>query len=107
MRDLTWYYLRESYYPQFKAGVTKMPWDVRFTILRELYDAKDELPWEVRTEDPVADMMNWVAKKGDEAYFTFFCNGVTVNSDGSFKLHKNISQALGRNGLTSVEDPNS
>jgi DNA-directed RNA polymerase subunit H (RpoH/RPB5) len=106
MKDLTWYYLRESYYPQFKEGVTKMPWDERFNLLRELYDAKDELPWEVRTEDPVADMMNWVAKKGDEAYFTFFCNGVVVNSDGSFKLHKNISHALGRNGLTSLADPN-
>jgi hypothetical protein len=51
-------------------------------------------------------MMNWVAKKGDEAYFTFFCNGVVVNADGSFKLHKNISRALGRNGLTNPEDPN-
>ena len=68
MKDLTWYYLRESYYPQFKEGVTKMPWDERFSVLRELYDAKEELPWEIRTEDPVADMMNWVAKKGDEAH---------------------------------------
>ena len=73
MEDETWCYLREEYYPQFRNNVVQLPWDVRFKLLRELYDAEGDLPWEIRSSDPVADMMNWVAKKGDEAYFTFFC----------------------------------
>ena len=99
MEDETWCYLREEYYPQFRNNVVQLPWDVRFKLLRELYDAEGDLPWEIRCSDPVADMMNWVAKKGSEAYFTFFCKGTEVNEDGGFRLHKNISRCLGERGL--------
>lgn len=108
MNDTTWYYLRESYFPQFLEGVTKLPWDERFALLRELYDADGEdLPWEIRSDDPVADMMGWVAKKGTEGYFTFFCKGITVQPNGAFKLHRNISKCLGKCGLRPCSnDPN-
>lgn len=107
MEDATWCYLREEYYPQFRNNVVQLSWDVRFKLLRELYDAEGDLPWEIRSSDPVADMMNWVAKKGDEAYFTFFCKGTQVNKDGGFRLHRNISRCLGERGLYSPYNGNS
>ena len=80
MNDTTWYYLRESYFPQFLEGVTKLPWDERFALLRELYDADGEdLPWEIRSEDPVADMMGWVAKKGTEDILPSFVRALLCN----------------------------
>ena len=45
MEDETWCYLREEYYPQFRNNVVLLPWDVRFKLLRELYDAEGDLPW--------------------------------------------------------------
>ena len=35
----------------------------------------------------------------DKGYFTFFCRGVEVSEDGSFKLHKLISANLGSVGI--------
>ena len=76
----------------------------RFEILKELYDNDPEdIPWEIRSDDPMADMMRWVGSKGESAYFTFFVKGTTVNEDGSFKLHPNISKCLGVFGIGTDE----
>ena len=32
----TWQYLRASYYPRFVEGVTAIPWDQRFDVLKEI-----------------------------------------------------------------------
>jgi len=102
--EMTWYYLRISYFPQFMAGVMRIDWPERFEILKELYDNDPEdIPWEIRSDDPMADMMRWVGSKGESAYFTFFVKGTTVNEDGSFKLHPNISKCLGVFGIGTDE----
>lgn len=101
--DLTWSYLRDFYYPRFRNGVAMMTWEQRYPIMRTLYDHGSEDPWEERSRDPIADMMDWVARKG---YWTFFSRGVIVRPDGSFTVHPIISRLLGRNGaLGPIEDP--
>tara|TARA_R110000824_G_scaffold306443_1_gene494034 strand:- start:5158 stop:5466 length:309 start_codon:yes stop_codon:yes gene_type:complete len=87
----TWKYLRSTYYMRFKQGIIKLPWDIRFDVLKELHGE-----WENQGEDPVEAMMEYVFDKG---YFTFFCRGVEVSEDGSFKLHKLISANLGSVGI--------
>ena len=87
----TWQYLRACYYPQFVAGVVKLPWDKRFEVLKEIHG-----DWENKGEDPVETMIEYVI---DKTYFPFFCKGITVYENGSFKLHKLISANLGPNGL--------
>ena len=101
--DLTWSYLRDFYYPRFRNSVTHLPWEYRYPILKTLYDHGSEIHWEERSGDPIADMMNWAARKG---YWTFFARGVNVSPDGSFTVHRHISRLLGRNGaLGPIEDP--
>lgn len=102
--DLTWGYLRDFYYPRFRNSIGLIPWDVRYPLLRELYDNNSEKPWEERSSDPVSDMMDWVARKG---YWVFFQLGVTVRPDGSFTVHPHISRLLGRNGALGPSDPES
>jgi len=48
-------------------------------------------------------MMRWVGSKGESAYFKFFVKGTTVNKNGSFKLHPNISKCLGVFGIGTDE----
>jgi len=103
--DLTWSYLRDFYYPRFRNSVGLIHWDQRYPLLRRLYDHGSESDWEERSSDPVADMMDWVARKG---YWVFFQFGVDVNEDGSFTVHPIISRMLGRRGaLGPEEDPTS
>jgi hypothetical protein len=87
----TWRYLRMAYYPRFVEGVTALPWDERFQVLKEIHGS-----WEDRGEDPVEAMMEYVF---DKSYFAIFCKGVTVTNDGSFSLHHLVSKNLGRVGI--------
>jgi len=98
----TWYYLKVGYYPQFKLGVKDLDWDARFTLLRDLYDRKDDDKWELRSDDPIADMMAYVAKNG---YFTFFVRGIDVFPDGAFRMSSGVCRSLGEWGaVTGMED---
>jgi len=87
----TWAYLRAYYYPRFVEGIIKLPWDVRYEVLSEIHEGWNPIP-----PDPVGAMMEYVADKG---YFKFFVRGVTVQSDGYFRLHKLISVNLGKVGI--------
>jgi len=87
----TWQYLRACYYPQFIAGIIKLPWYQRFEVLKTLHG-----DWENRGDDPVEAMIEYVI---ENTYFPFFCKGATVLEDGSFKLHKSISSNLGSTGI--------
>jgi len=87
----TWQYLRSAYYQRFVEGITQLPWDQRFEVLKIIHGA-----WEDRGEDPVEAMMEYVFEK---TYFALFCKGVVVNPDGSFKLHNLISHNLGKVGI--------
>lgn len=87
----TWTYLRSSYYPRFVSGVTSLPWDERFDVLKEIHGS-----WEDRGPDPVEAMMEYIF---DKTYFAIFCKGVEVKEDGSFKIHRLISNNLGKIGI--------
>ena len=87
----TWQYLRSAYYPRFVEGVTNLPWDQRFEVLKSIHG-----DWEDRGEDPVEAMMEYIY---DNGYFRIFCKGVVVMEDGSFKLHPLISSNLGKVGI--------
>lgn len=95
--DTTWLMLRIYYYPQFLEGVIDSPWSERYEILKILYDeGNPEQGWEIRSEKPMEDMMEYVAKKG---YFKFFCAGTTVNKDGSFSFHPLLTECLKPEGF--------
>ena len=87
----TWKYLRATYYVRFKEGITKLPWDVRFDVLKNLHGE-----WIDQGDDPVGAMMEYVFDKG---YFSFFCRGVEVTEEGAFTLHRLISANLGPVGI--------
>ncbi len=87
----TWQYLRASYYPRFVEGVTAIPWDQRFDVLKEIHGN-----WIDIGEDPIESMMEYIFEKG---YFNVFCKGITVYEDGSFRLHPLISVNLGKLGI--------
>lgn len=87
----TWKYLRSAYYPRFVEGITSLPWDERYDVLKEIHGS-----WEARGEDPIEAMMEYIY---DKTYFAIFCKGVMVMEDGSFKLHRLISANLGRVGI--------
>jgi hypothetical protein len=87
----TWQYLRSAYYPRFVEGITQLLWSERYDVLKEIYG-----DWEQRSNDPVEDMMDYVYKN---TYFAIFCKGVVVNDDGSFKIHRLISNNLGKVGI--------
>lgn len=104
IQEMTWDYLRRSYFPQFMAGIMRLEWPERFLILQELYNSDEsDPPWEIRSNDPMIDMMTWIGEKGADAYFQFFIKGTTVNEDGSFTIHPNISRCLGRFGIGTDE----
>jgi hypothetical protein len=87
----TWQYLRSAYYPRFVEGVTSLPWDERYDVLKEIYG-----DWEERGVDPVESMMEYIFEK---TYFAIFCRGVEVMEDGSFKINRLISNNLGKVGI--------
>jgi len=87
----TWKYLRATYYVRFKEGITKLSWDVRFDVLKNLHGE-----WIDQGDDPVGAMMEYVF---DNGYFSFFCKGVKVTEEGAFTLHRLISANLGPVGI--------
>lgn len=87
----TWQYLRSAYFSRFVEGITQLPWNERYDVLKEIHGE-----WEPRGEDPVEAMMEYIFEK---TYFAIFCKGVTVFSDGSFKIHRLISTNLGKVGI--------
>ena len=84
---ITMEYLSRFYFPSFLTSVTQLEWDGRYRALKAIYDAgaalKGSEPWEERTDEPIADMMQWVGYKG---YFPFFCRGVVIESNGAFRI---------------------
>ena len=88
----TWEYLRTYYYPRFINGITKLNWANRFDVLKMIHG-----DWEHRGEDPVKAMMEYVREH--EGYFEFFCRGVEVLENGSFKLKHLVSAHLGDIGI--------
>ena len=94
----------KSGYQQIHKSISEKEW--KSDSFAEKADDMKALLFE---SDYFSILKSWLLranKKGDEAYFTFFCHGINVNNDGSFKLHRNISLSLGRNGLTNTDDPN-
>ena len=87
----TWQYLRSAYYPRFVEGITQLPWNERYDVLKEIHG-----DWEARGEDPVEAMMEYIFEK---TYFAIFCKGVEVLKDGSFKINRLISNNLGKVGI--------
>ena len=88
----TWSYLRSYYYPRFVNGITRLNWSNRFDVLKMIHG-----DWEDRSEDPINAMIEYV--KENNGYFEFFCKGVEVFEDGSFKLKHLISAHLGNIGI--------
>ena len=84
-----------AYYPRFLTRITTLPWDERFDVLREIHGE-----WELRSEEPIEDMMDYVFTHG---YFGIFSRGVTIHEDGSFKIHPLISKNLGKTGIFDEE----
>jgi hypothetical protein len=92
MADSTWAFMRGYYYPKFIKVIKSLEWDVRYEWLKEIYN--DRHPndlWEERSDDPVKDMMEYVVKKD---YFHFFCMAVTVEENGSYRIHRMLSKAV-------------
>ena len=87
----TWEYLRSYYYPRFINGITRLNWANKFDVLKAIHGS-----WEDMGEDPVKSMIEYVRNKG---YFEFFCRGVEVFEDGSFKLKHLVSAHLGNIGI--------
>ncbi len=92
--DASWAFLRGYYFPKFLIVIKSLQWDERYEWLKSIYNDKhSENPWEERSEDPIKDMMEFVAKKD---YFHFFCMAVTVQEDGSYRIHRMLSKAIYR-----------
>ncbi len=90
----TWAFLRGYYYPKFVIVLKSLAWDERYLWLRNIYnDANPNSLWEERTNDPIKDMMEYLSRKD---YFHFFCMGVTVNENGSYKIHRVVSNCVYR-----------
>ena len=95
--DTTWLMLRIYYYPQFMEGLVDLAWSERYEILKTLYDrGHPDATWNVRSDTPMEDMMEYVSRKG---YFKFFCAGTVVNQDGSFKFHSQLTECLKAEGF--------
>ena len=88
----TWGYLRAYYYPRFVNGITKLDWANRFDVLKIIHG-----DWNDRGEDPIKAMIEYIREK--KGYFEFFCKGVEVFEDGSFKFKHLVSAHLGSIGI--------
>ena len=92
--DLSWSFLTGYYYPKFRVVIKNMEWDERYEFLKALYDDKHkEALWEERSDEPIKDMMEYVARKD---YFHFFCMAFTVQEDGWYQVHKMMREAMSR-----------
>ncbi len=90
--DLSWSFITAYYYPKFLIVVKEMEWDERYNFLKALYDDKqNENEWEERSDEPIKDMIDYVARKG---YLHFFCMGFTVCEDGYYTVHEMMREAM-------------
>jgi hypothetical protein len=90
--DSTWAFLRGYYFPKFLIVIKSLEWDERYEWLKAIYnDRHPEALWEERSDDPVRDMMEYVARKD---YFHFFCMAVTVEETGEYRLHRMLGKAV-------------
>jgi|TARA_R110001592_G_scaffold101405_2_gene287040 hypothetical protein len=90
--DLSWAFITGYYYPKFLVVAKGMEWDERYNFLRTLYDDKHkENMWEERSENPISDMMEYVARKD---YLHFFCMGFTVGEDGHYQVHRLMREMM-------------
>ncbi len=90
--DVSWSFITGYYYPKFLTVLKRMEWDERYTFLREMYDDKHpDTVWEERSDEPIKDMMDYVARKD---YLHFFCMGFTVNDDGYYTVHHKMREMI-------------
>ena len=90
--DFSWAYIHGYYYPKFLIMIKNMLWDERYAFLKSIYNDKNtENLWEERSESPIQDMMEYVARK---EYFHFFCMGFTVFEDGRYIVHEQIRELI-------------
>jgi hypothetical protein len=84
--DASWAFLRGYYFPKFLIVIKSLEWDERYEWLKAIYNDKyPEAHWEERSEDPIRDMMEYVARKD---YFHFFCMAVSVQESVLIRLHR-------------------
>ena len=90
--DFSWSFIQGYYYPKFLIMIKKMAWDERYEFLRAIYNDKNpETLWEERSEEPIKDMMDYVARKD---YLHFFYMGFTVFNDGKYIVHEKIRELI-------------
>ena len=90
--DFSWAFIHGYYYPKFLIMVKAMDWDERYDFLTALYNDKHpDAIWEERSDEPIRDLMEYVAKKD---YFHFFCMGFTVFEDGRYIVHEKIRELI-------------
>lgn len=90
--DLSWAFITGYYYPKFLIVIKQLEWDERYLFLTTLYNDKhpDEI-WQERSEEPIKDMMEYVARKD---YLHFFCMGFSVEETGHYTVHRMMRQAM-------------
>ena len=90
--DLSWAFITGYYYPKFLIVIKQLEWDERYLFLTTLYNDKhpDEI-WQERSEEPIKDMMEYVARKD---YLHFFCMCFSVEETGHYTVHRMMRQAM-------------
>ena len=89
---LSWSFITGYYYPKFKVVIGKMELYERYSFLRTLYDDKHPHNlWEERSNEPIKDMMAYVARKD---YLHFFVMGFSVEEGGHYTVHRMIREAM-------------
>jgi len=90
--DLSWAFITGYYYPKFLRVIKQLEWDERYSFLTTLYNDKhpDEI-WEERSDEPIKDMMEYVARKD---YLHFFCMGFSVDETGHYTVHRMMREAM-------------
>ena len=90
--DFSWAFIQGYYYPKFLIMVKDMDWDERYQFLKAIYNDKHpDALWEERSDEPIADMMEYVGRKD---YLHFFYMGFTVFEDGRYIVHRKIRQMI-------------
>jgi hypothetical protein len=92
--DLSWAFIQGYYYPKFLKVVKEMEWDERYQFLKTIYNDKNpDSIWEERSEAPIQDMMEYVARKD---YTHFFYMGFTVQETGHYTVHRLMREAVSK-----------
>lgn len=90
--DLSWAFIHGYYFPKFLMFVKGLEWDERYVFLKAIYDDRNpDSLWEERSENPIQDMIEYVARKD---YLHFFCMGFTVFEDGRYIVHEKIRNMM-------------